>query len=166
MEDLQYADDGFLDFLDHLLDWSRGVPIFVLTLARPEFDERRAGWGSGRRNGTTLALEPLGAAAMDAMLEGLVPGMPAAAKSAIAEQAQGIPLYAIETVRMLVDRGVVQPVGGSYHLVGEIGRARRPRDASVAPRRPPRLPRRPRRAGSCPTPPSSATRSRSRRSSA
>ena len=97
------------------------MPIFVLTLARPEFDERRVGWGSGRRNGTTLALEPLGAPAMDAMLEGLVPQMPAPAKSAIAAEAQGIPLYAIETVRMLVDRGVVQPVEGSYQLVGEIG---------------------------------------------
>ena len=121
VEDLQHADEGFLEFLDHLLDRARGVPIFVLTLARPEFDERRVGWGSGRRNGTTLALEPLGAPAMDAMLEGLVPQMPSAAKSAIAAQAQGIPLYAIETVRMLVDRGVVQPIGGSYQLVGELG---------------------------------------------
>ncbi len=121
MEDLQHADEGFLEFLDHLLDRARGVPIFVLTLARPEFDERRGGWGSGRRNGTTLALEPLGDPAMDAVLEGLVPQMPSAAKSAIAEQAQGIPLYAIETVRMLVDRGVVQRLGESYHLVGEIG---------------------------------------------
>jgi len=121
VEDLQHADEGFLEFLDHLLDRARGVPIFVLTLGRPEFDEQRAGWGSGRRNGTTLALEPLGVPAMDAMLEGLVPQMPSAAKSAIAAQAQGIPLYAIETVRMLVDRGVVQPIGGSYQLVGELG---------------------------------------------
>ena len=45
-EDLHYADSGLLDFIDHLLEWSRGVPIYVVTLARPELLDRRPGWGA------------------------------------------------------------------------------------------------------------------------
>ncbi|MDP9319031.1 MAG: AAA family ATPase, partial [Actinomycetota bacterium] len=121
VEDLQHADVGLLDFLEHLLDWARGVPIFVLTLARPELQVRREGWGNGRRNTTTLTLDPLDEAALDALLEGLVPGMPTAAKTAIAARAEGVPLYAVETVRMLIDRDVVQPIEGAYRLVGDVG---------------------------------------------
>jgi class 3 adenylate cyclase/tetratricopeptide (TPR) repeat protein len=121
VEDVHYADAGLLDFLEHLLDWSRDVPIFVLTLARPELEDRRPGWGIGRRNGTSLSLEPLDESAMDAMIDGLVAGMPEAGKTAVAAQSQGIPLYAVETVRMLIDRDVVQPIDGVYRLVGDVG---------------------------------------------
>ncbi|MFL6240965.1 MAG: AAA family ATPase [Actinomycetes bacterium] len=120
LEDLHYADEGLLDFVEHLLDWSRDVPILVVTLARSELGDRRASWGIGR-NSTVLGLEPLDDASMRDMLEGLVPGMPDAAATAIARQAQGIPLYAVETVRMLVDRDVVQPIDGIYRLVGDVG---------------------------------------------
>jgi class 3 adenylate cyclase/predicted ATPase len=121
VEDLHYADAGFLDFIEHLLDWARDAPIFVLTLARPEIEERRPGWGTGRRNATALSLETLDDASMHAMIEGLVSGMPEDARAAVAAQAQGIPLFAVETVRMLIDRDVVQPVDGAYRLVGEMG---------------------------------------------
>ncbi|MEJ7708083.1 MAG: adenylate/guanylate cyclase domain-containing protein [Nocardioidaceae bacterium] len=121
VEDVQHADVGMLDFLEHLLDWARDVPIFVLTLARPELEARRSGWGSGRRNSTTLTMDALDEAALDALLEGLVPGMPRPAKAAIAGRAEGIPLYAVETVRMLIDRDVVQPLDGVYRLVGDVG---------------------------------------------
>ena len=59
-EDLQWADDGLLDFIDHILDWSRERPIYIITLARPELLDRRRDWGAGRRNFTSLVLEPLG----------------------------------------------------------------------------------------------------------
>ena len=121
VEDVQHADVGLLDFLEHLLDWARDVPIFVLTLARPELETRRADWGTGRRNSTTLTFDPLDGAAMQVLLEGLVPGMPAAAKTAIADRAEGVPLYAVETVRMLIDRDIVQPIDGAYRLVSDVG---------------------------------------------
>ena len=121
VEDLQHADAGLLDFLEHLLDWARDVPIYVLTLARPELEDRRAGWGTGRRNSTALSLDPLDDAAMDGLLEDLVPGMPATGKAAIGTRAEGIPLYAVETVRMLIDRDIVQPLDGVYRLVGDVG---------------------------------------------
>ena len=58
-EDLQWADSGLLDFIDHLIDWSRGLPILVLTLARPELLDRRPAWGAGRRHFPALDLDPM-----------------------------------------------------------------------------------------------------------
>ncbi len=104
-EDLHWADPGTLDFIDHLTKWSRGVPLFIVTLARPELFERRPDWTSGRRNFTSIALDPLSEPAMAALLEGLVPGLPASAVQQIVRRAEGVPLYAVETVRMLVADG-------------------------------------------------------------
>jgi class 3 adenylate cyclase/tetratricopeptide (TPR) repeat protein len=120
VEDAQYADAGLLDFVDHLVDWARDAPIFVLVFARPELDHGRPGFGSGR-NRSTLTLDPLDRASMDALVDALVPGMPAEARTAITAQAQGIPLFAVETVRSLVDRDVVVPRDGVYRLVSDIG---------------------------------------------
>src|ERR1019366_6302056 len=58
-EDFHYADSGLLDFVDHLLEWSRNVPIFVVTLSRPELLEKRPDWGAGKRSFTSIFLEPL-----------------------------------------------------------------------------------------------------------
>ena len=58
-EDLHWADDALLDFVDHLVDWASGVPMLVLCTARPELLERRRGWGGGKRNALTIALSPL-----------------------------------------------------------------------------------------------------------
>jgi class 3 adenylate cyclase/tetratricopeptide (TPR) repeat protein len=120
VEDAQYADIGLLDFLDHLIDWARDLPIYVLVFARPEFGQARPGFGTGR-NRSTLTLDPLDAASMDALVAALVPGMPTAARTKITGQAQGVPLFAVETVRALVDRDIVQPFEGVYRLVGDVG---------------------------------------------
>ena len=120
VEDAQYADSGLLDFLDHLVDWARDLPIFVLVFGRPELDHGRPGFGTGR-NRTALTLDPLDAVSMDALVDALVPGMPAPARQAISGRAQGIPLFAVETVRSLIDQDVVQPSEGVYRLVGDVG---------------------------------------------
>jgi class 3 adenylate cyclase/tetratricopeptide (TPR) repeat protein len=120
VEDAQYADTGLLDFLDHLIDWSRDLPIYVLVFARPELARARPGFGTGR-NRMTLTLDPLDPASMDALVDALVPGMSPAARAAVTSQAQGIPLFAVETVRSLIDRDIVQPFEGGYHLVGNVG---------------------------------------------
>ena len=119
-EDMQWADDSLLDFIDYLLEWSRQYPIFVCTLARPELNERRPTWGSGRRSFTSLYLEPLADEAMGQLLDGLVPGLPDELKTRIRERAEGIPLYAVETVRMMLDRGVLVQDGPVYRPAGPI----------------------------------------------
>jgi len=120
VEDGQYADAGLLDFLDYLTDWVRDLPIYVLVFARPELGQARPGFGTGR-NRTALTLDPLDAASMDTLVEALVPGMPGPARAAVTAQAQGIPLFAVETVRSLIDRDIVQPVEGVYRLTGDVG---------------------------------------------
>jgi tetratricopeptide (TPR) repeat protein len=120
-EDLQWADSSLLDFIEYLLEWSRNSPLYVITLSRPELLERRPTWGAGHRNFSSLYLEPLERDAMEQLLDGLVPGLPDATRRQILERAEGVPLYAVETVRMLLDRGLIAERGSTYQPVGEIG---------------------------------------------
>jgi class 3 adenylate cyclase/tetratricopeptide (TPR) repeat protein len=120
-EDLQWADAALLEFVDYLLDWSRGHPLFVLTLARPELVEKHPRWSASKRDFTSLTLEPLSDEAMDALLAGLVPGLPEELRARIRERAEGVPLYAVETVRMLLDRGLVRREGDRYRAAEDVG---------------------------------------------
>jgi len=74
-EDMQWADASLLDFVEHLLDWSRHHSLYVITLARPELVERRPTWGAGQRNFTSIYLDPLSEEAMGDLLDGLAPGL-------------------------------------------------------------------------------------------
>jgi class 3 adenylate cyclase/predicted ATPase len=121
-EDIHWADTALLDFVDHLLEWSRSRPIFVLALSRPELLDRRGDFGAHGRSSTTLVLEPLTPAAMDALLDGLVPGLPEDVRTEIRERADGIPLYAVELVRMLLDRGTLIRDGETIRVAEEVGR--------------------------------------------
>ncbi len=120
-EDLQWADSGLLDFIEQLLEWSKNVPLTVITLARPELFDRRPDWGGQTRNLTRLALEPLSDEAMRQLLDGFVPGLPEAAIRAILGRADGMPLYAVETVRSLVADGRLERHGDAYRPIGELG---------------------------------------------
>ncbi|MGA7989201.1 MAG: adenylate/guanylate cyclase domain-containing protein [Candidatus Dormiibacterota bacterium] len=119
-EDLQWADTGLLDFIEYLLEWSRNSPILVVTLARPELSERRPGWGTGKRGLTALYLDPLSPDAMSQLLAGMVPGLPDELSARILDRAAGVPLYAVETVRMLLDRGLLVEKDGAYHVEGSL----------------------------------------------
>ncbi len=112
-EDLQWADSGLLEFIDYLHEWSADFPIFVLTVARPELRERRPGWDP-------MALAPLASDEIETILEGLAPGLPDELVAQIGHRAEGIPLYAVETIRMLQDRGVLVQEGNRYAVAGEI----------------------------------------------
>ncbi len=119
-EDMHSADDGLLDFVEYLLDWSAHHRIFILTLARPELSERRPGWAARHRGATAMSLEPLGDAAMEKLIDD-VATLPLIAKRRIISHAEGVPLYAIETVRALADRGVLVERDGALVLAGELG---------------------------------------------
>ena len=119
-EDLHHADSGLLDFIDHLMEWSRASPITVVTLSRPELLERRPDWGAGKRAFTSIHLEPLPPGDMERLLAGLVPGLPKSAVDRIVARADGIPLYAVETVRMLLAQGKLVREGDAYRPTGDI----------------------------------------------
>ncbi len=119
-EDYHYADPGLLDFVDHLLEWSRNVPIYVVTLSRPELLDKRPAWGAGKRNFVNVSLEPLPEPAMRELLAGLVPGLPERAVKAIVARADGVPLYAVETVRMLLAENKLVLEGNAYRPTGDL----------------------------------------------
>ena len=119
-EDLQWADDGLLDFVEELVTWSRGRSIYVITLARSELLDRRPTWGAGQRSFTSLNLSPLSDDDMRTLLDGLVPGLPTATRDGIVGRAEGIPLYAVETVRMLLNDGRIEREGDRFRLVGTV----------------------------------------------
>ena len=114
-EDTQHADSGLLDLIEHLLETSR-ARLFVLVLTRPELIAKRPSLVAGRR-ATVLELEPLDDAAMSTLVASLVDDLPAKARSALVARAEGVPLYAVETVRSLIDRDAVQAREGRYVYV-------------------------------------------------
>src|SRR6185369_1930979 len=119
-EDMKHADRGLLDFVDHLMEWARTSPITVITLSRPDLVERRPDWGVGKRSFNSIYLEPLPQRDMQLLLAGLVPGLPAASVDRIVARADGIPLYAVETVRMLLAQGKLVAEGDVYRPTGEL----------------------------------------------
>ena len=119
-EDLHWADSGTLDFIEHVLEWSRSSPIIIVTLARPELLERRPDWGAAKRNFSSIYLEPLTESEMRELLNGLVPGLPSTAVNAIVARADGIPLYAVETVRTLIAQERIGLQDGRYVPTGDL----------------------------------------------
>ncbi|HET7379927.1 MAG TPA: adenylate/guanylate cyclase domain-containing protein, partial [Gaiellales bacterium] len=105
-EDLHWADEALCDFLEHLADWSDGVPLVLLCTARPELLERRSSWAAGLRNATTINLSPLSEDETARLISELISAtvLPDEVQRVLLERAGGNPLYAEEFVRLLGDR--------------------------------------------------------------
>jgi class 3 adenylate cyclase len=110
VEDLHWADSALVEFLEHLVDYTAGVPLLVVCTARPELYERHRGWGGGKRNSTTISLSPLDAGETSHLLARLLDQavLPAETQALLLERAGGNPLYAEEFVRMLRDRDLLR----------------------------------------------------------
>jgi class 3 adenylate cyclase/tetratricopeptide (TPR) repeat protein len=106
-DDLHWADEDLLDFVDHLADWAAGVPLFVVCVARPELLERRPGWGGGKPNALTLSISPLSdedtARLLASLLDQAV--LPAELQSTLLSRAGGNPLYAEQFARLVAESG-------------------------------------------------------------
>jgi DNA-binding SARP family transcriptional activator/class 3 adenylate cyclase len=106
VEDLHWADEALLAFLEHLLEWASPVPLLLVCTARPELYDRAPGWGGGTRNATTIALSPLDDKEITRLLSVLLARavLPAELQRLLLLRAEGNPLYAEEFVRLLTDR--------------------------------------------------------------
>ena len=111
-EDLQWADEGLLDFVDQLADWVTDVPMLVVCTTRPELLARRPGWSGGKLNASTIALEPLSdvetARLMSSLLDRSV--LPVEVQRTLLERAGGNPLYAEQFAQLYLERGSVDDV--------------------------------------------------------
>ena len=107
LEDLHWADEGLLDFVDELVDWLSGVPLLVVCSARPELLERRPGWGGGKLNASTLGLPPLSQAETAVLISNLLERslLPADTQQALLDRSEGNPLYAEQFAQLYLERG-------------------------------------------------------------
>jgi class 3 adenylate cyclase/tetratricopeptide (TPR) repeat protein len=106
-EDVHWADDSLLDFVDELVDWVSDAPLLVVATARPELLERRPGWGGGKLNAATLALSPLSDEQTAQLIAALLdrPVLPADTQQALLERVGGNPLYAEQFADLYRERG-------------------------------------------------------------
>jgi class 3 adenylate cyclase len=109
IDDLQWGEPAFMDFLEHVADWARDAPLLLLVMARPEVRDGRPGWGNGRPNATSVLLQALADAEAADLLRRLLGtarlGTGTAAR--ILDVAEGNPLFVVEVVEMLIDDDVL-----------------------------------------------------------
>ncbi len=120
LEDLHWADDGLLDFIDELIDWLTDVPLLVVCSARPELLERRPAWGGGKLNASTLAISPLSTDQTAALLAEVM-GSPRLAPDVartLLERVDGNPLYAEQFAELVLERGVADELAMPENLQG------------------------------------------------
>jgi DNA-binding SARP family transcriptional activator/tetratricopeptide (TPR) repeat protein len=109
-EDVHWASDALLLFIDELADWVGPVPLLVVCTGRPELLEGQAQWGGGKPNAATISLGPLSQAGAAALLDSLLAAegtsLEAATREQLLDAAGGNPLFLEEYVRMLGDRSI------------------------------------------------------------
>ncbi|MDQ5822268.1 MAG: AAA family ATPase, partial [Actinomycetota bacterium] len=133
LDDLDWAEPTLLDLIEHLADWSRGYPIFVLCLARPELLETRAGWSGGKLNAVTTLLERLSDDDCRELLESAFGRGELAARlcERICPAAEGNPLFVEEMLAMLIEDGSIRPAGAGWELGRELEDVRLPQTIQV-----------------------------------
>jgi class 3 adenylate cyclase/tetratricopeptide (TPR) repeat protein len=122
LDDIHWGETTFLDLVEYLADWLHGVPVMLLCMARPELLETRSAWMSGKPNATLVPLMPLGATETDRLIQNLLGGAPLAEedRARIGEVAEGNPLFVEETLRMLIDEGMLQRRNGNLSLTADL----------------------------------------------
>jgi class 3 adenylate cyclase/tetratricopeptide (TPR) repeat protein len=115
-DDIQWGEPAFLDVVDHVTDLARVSALLLVCMARPELLDERSGWGGGKRNSTSILLEPLPESDSGLLVENLLgaadvaPGI----RERIVTAAGGTPLFVEEMLAMLIDEGYVEPSGGGW----------------------------------------------------
>jgi class 3 adenylate cyclase/tetratricopeptide (TPR) repeat protein len=106
-DDLQWAEPTFLDLVEHIADWSRDAPIFLLCAARPDLLDLRPAWGGGKLNASSLLLESLSPDESGVLVEQLLEQveLDKIVRARIVEAAEGNPLFVEEMVAMVRDDG-------------------------------------------------------------
>jgi predicted ATPase/class 3 adenylate cyclase len=123
-DDIQWGEQTFLDLLEYLADWIREAPVLIVCLARPELLEVRSGWMTGKSNATLITLQALTDDESEGLIRNLIGGaeLPPEVQARVAEVAEGNPLFVEETLRMLIDDGVLRPADGGWTTSGDLTR--------------------------------------------
>jgi len=121
-DDIQWGDPTFLDLVEYLADRIRGARVLVVCLARRELLENRPGWMAGKTNATQITVEPLNPPEINGLIHNLVGTgeLTRLAQAHIADVAEGNPLFVEETLRMLIDDGVLRRRNGRWSASGDL----------------------------------------------
>jgi predicted ATPase/class 3 adenylate cyclase len=122
IDDVHWAEPTMLDLVEHVADSSRGAPILLVCLARPEFLDQRRSWGGGKLRATSILLEPLSEEQSEILIENLLGhvNLGAPERARIAQAAEGNPLFVEEMLRMLIDDGLLRRENGHWTPVGDL----------------------------------------------
>ena len=119
LDDLHWADDGSLDFVDHLARECAACPLLVLCFARPELLERRPAWGEGQQAHARLPLQPLTKRESRQLVEEILrnaQAIPHALRELVVGAAEGNPFYVEELIKMLIDQRVIIPAAEAWSV--------------------------------------------------
>jgi class 3 adenylate cyclase/tetratricopeptide (TPR) repeat protein len=122
LDDLQWGGSALLDLVEHVADFSRGVPLLLLAMARPDLLDARPGWGGGKLNAFTISLEPLSAGECDILIENLLGSteLDADVRRRIADAAGGTPLFVEEMLAKLIDDDLLRRSDGRWVPAGDL----------------------------------------------
>jgi class 3 adenylate cyclase/tetratricopeptide (TPR) repeat protein len=123
-DDIHWGEPTFLDLVEHIADWSRGSPILLLCMARPELLDVRSSWGGGKLNAATVSLEPLSEEQSKVLIANLLGSaeLPTQVAQRIVETAEGNPLFVEETLATLVDDELMVREDGRWVAAGDLSR--------------------------------------------
>ncbi len=116
LEDLQWADSETLRSVDAIVASLPAARICLVLTYRPGYEHR---WASGTGY-AQLRIDPLAPASAESLVETLLgnDGSLHALRQAVIDRTEGNPFFIEETVRMLVDAGVLVGTRGAYTLAG------------------------------------------------
>ncbi len=111
-EDVHWGEPTFLDLVEHVAEWSRDAPIFLLCLARRELLEMRPSWAGGKLSATSVLLGPLTDTESGVLIDHLQGALtlPVTVRTKIAEAAAGNPLFVEQMVAMVAEGGSVREI--------------------------------------------------------
>jgi class 3 adenylate cyclase/DNA-binding SARP family transcriptional activator len=121
-EDVHWAEPTLLDLVDHVADMARNTPILIACIARAELLDTRPAWAGGKRNATSVHLEPLTPEESTELIEGLLgaTALPEQITRRIADGSEGFPLFVEEMIAMLVEDGLIRHDQGHWTGTAEL----------------------------------------------
>jgi class 3 adenylate cyclase/tetratricopeptide (TPR) repeat protein len=117
-EDLHWADDALLAFINYMVEYSEGVPMLLVGTARPELFEKAAGFAQAARNSNRINLSPLSETESASLIRNLLEQavLPTEIQSTILSRSGGNPLFTEQFVRLLRDRQIIVKQGASWKI--------------------------------------------------
>ena len=118
-EDLHWADEGLLAFVEFLAGRLGAVPLLLLGTSRPELLESRPGFDPNGAGLSRLQLGPLSTEETEQLVAGVLGEResPGHSVAEVATRCAGNPFFAEESARLLSDQGQDAPVPASVQAV-------------------------------------------------